>query len=62
LLHAKAQLVQIALALHAPRRLARRLHGGQQQGEKHSNDRDYDQQLNQRHAVPSATEGFLAAV
>src|SRR5262249_12117752 len=34
-----------------PRGLARRLHGGQQQGDQDRDDRDDDQQLNQRESA-----------
>ena len=36
----QAELLQVVDALHPPRRLPRSLHGGQQQGDEHRNDRD----------------------
>jgi hypothetical protein len=37
----------MVLALCSPRRLARRLHRGQQQGHEHANDGDYHEKLDQ---------------
>jgi hypothetical protein len=44
----QANLVQVVLALRAPRRLARLLDGRQQQGDQDRDDRDHHQQFNQR--------------
>ena len=46
----QADLLEIVLALQDPRRLARRLHRRQQQGDQDANDRDHDQKLHQREA------------
>ena len=43
----QADLLEVVDALDAPGRLARRLHGGQEQGDQHRDDRDDDQQLDQ---------------
>jgi hypothetical protein len=44
-------LLQVVAALHPPRRLARRLHGRQQQRHQHPDDGDHHQQLNQRETM-----------
>ena len=38
-----------------PRRLAGRLHGGQQQGDQHRDDRDDDQQFDQGESLPEGS-------
>ena len=43
-----ADLVQVALALHRPAALPRRLHRRQQQADERADDRDHHQQLDQR--------------
>jgi hypothetical protein len=48
-----ADLPEIVRALHTPRRLPRRLHGGQQEPDQDADDRDDNEQLNQRE--PAAT-------
>jgi hypothetical protein len=44
----EADLLDVVGALRAPRRLPRRLDGGQQQGDQDNDDRDHHQQLDQR--------------
>jgi hypothetical protein len=46
----EADLLQVVDAPGPPRRLARRLDGGQQQGDQDGDDRDDHQQLDQREA------------
>ena len=46
--HRQADLLQVIQALRAPGRLARRLHGRQEQGDQHADDGDHDQQFDQR--------------
>ena len=46
--HRQAELLEVVDALRPPRRLAGRLHGGQQQGDQDGDDRDHHQQLDQR--------------
>jgi hypothetical protein len=45
-----ADLLQVVRALISPRRLARGLHGRQQQGDEDGDDRNDHQQLDQREA------------
>ena len=47
----QADLLQVVDALGPPGRLARRLHGGQEQGDQHGDDGDDDQQLDQRESA-----------
>ena len=47
----EADLLQVVDALRPPGRLARRLDGGQEQGDQHGDDGDDDQQLDQREAA-----------
>ena len=47
----QADLLEVVGALDAPRRLAGRLDGRQQQGDQDRDDRDDDQQLDQREAL-----------
>jgi hypothetical protein len=49
-MEAQADLLQVVGASAAPRRLARALHGGQQQGDEQANDRDHHQELDKRKA------------
>jgi len=49
-LNGQPALLEIVATLHAPRRLARRLHGGQQQRHQDADHRDDDQQFHQREA------------
>ena len=44
----EAELLEIVLALHAASRFARCLHGGQQQRNKHADDGNDDEQLDER--------------
>jgi len=44
------ELLEVVDALRAAGRLARRLDGGQEQGDQHGDDRDHHQQLDQREA------------
>ena len=46
--HRQADLLEVVDALHAPGRLPRRLHGGQEQRDQDRDDRDHDQQFDQR--------------
>ena len=46
-----AELLQVVDALRAAGRLARRLHGRQQQGDQDGDDRDHHQQLDQRETM-----------
>jgi hypothetical protein len=48
----QADLLQVVDALASPGCLARRLHGGQEQGDQHRDDRDDNQQFDQREAPP----------
>lgn len=48
--HAKANLLQIILALKSPGRLPGRLNGWKQQGNQNADDGDDDKQLNEREA------------
>jgi hypothetical protein len=54
-LHPKRQLLDVIRTLRSPRRLTRRLHGRQQQGDEHANNGDYDQKLDKRKCRPEAT-------
>jgi hypothetical protein len=45
--HRPADLLQVVDALHPPRRLARRLNGGQEERDQDRDDRDHDQQLDE---------------
>jgi hypothetical protein len=47
----KTVLPQMILAARPPRGLARSLHGRQQERDQHTNNRDHDQQLDERHCV-----------
>jgi hypothetical protein len=51
ILQRQAELFQIVLALRAPGRFTRLLHGRKQQGHQHSDDGDDDQQFDQREAA-----------
>jgi hypothetical protein len=51
-------LAQVILAFRAASGLSRRLDGGQQQRDKHADDGDHDQQLNQRE--PGVAGAFVA--
>ena len=57
-----SQLAQVVLALRAARRLARLLHGRQQQGDQDRDDRDHDQQLDQGEAVTTTSMKTWATV
>jgi hypothetical protein len=48
---AEGHLLQVILALDPPRRLARRLHGRQQQRDQDADDGDYDQKFDKGEAV-----------
>ena len=50
----QADLLEIVAALRSPRGLARRLDGGQEQGDEHADDRDDHQQLDERKADGAA--------
>ena len=50
--HRQADLLQVVGALHPAGRLARRLHGRQQQGDQHADDRDHDEQFDQGERWP----------
>jgi hypothetical protein len=50
-------LLQVVGALDSPRRLACRLHGGEEQRDEHADDRDNDQELNQREAASTNRRG-----
>ena len=52
----QAELFEMIRALHATRRLARRLNGRQQQGHQNSNDGDDNQQFDEREASCSDSE------
>jgi hypothetical protein len=47
----QADLLEVIAAPRPPARLARRLHGWQQQRHEHPNNRDHHQQLHQRKAA-----------
>ena len=51
----QAELLEVVDALRPPGRLARRLDGGQQQGDQDRDDRDHHQQLDQREGSSRAT-------
>jgi hypothetical protein len=53
-----AKLLEIVRALHAAGRLARGLHGGQEQGNQDTDDGDYHQQFNERE-TGSSRHGVL---
>ena len=55
----EADLLEVVDALGTPGRLARRLHGGQQQGDQHGDDRDDHQQFDQREASTFHGSGSL---
>src|SRR5262249_40958744 len=58
LLHAHADLVQVALTLHPPCRLAGVLHRRQEQPDEHADQPDHHQQLDEREAsVTTARPG-----
>ena len=48
----EGELLQIIDALNPPRRLARRLNGGKQQGNQNGDDRDDHEKLDQRERTP----------
>jgi hypothetical protein len=52
-LQSQTDLLQIILALRSATRLARRLHGGQQQGDQHADDGDHHQKLDKRKTATS---------
>ncbi len=49
----QAELLDVVDALRASCRFAGRLHGGQQQGDQHANDRNHDQKFDQRETTPT---------
>ena len=49
----QAELLEVVGALGTPRGLARRLHGREQQGDQHGDDRDHHQKLDQGEASSS---------
>ena len=53
--HGQADLLEAADALCTPRGLARRLDGGEEQGDQDSDDRDHDQELDQGETVLLST-------
>ena len=50
-MHGEAELLQVVGALDPSCRLARRLHGGEQQCDQHGDDRDDDQEFDQGEAA-----------
>jgi hypothetical protein len=53
----QSDLLQVVHALRPPRRLARRLDGGQQQRDQDRGDRNHHQQLDQRETTTSEPSG-----
>jgi hypothetical protein len=51
--HPQTDLLHLIRALDPTRRLPRRLHGGQEQPDQDSNDRNHDEQLDQRKRRPN---------
>ena len=47
----QADLLEVVGALDPPRRLSRRLHGGEQKGDQDGDDRDDDEQFDQGEAA-----------
>jgi hypothetical protein len=56
-----ANLPQVVRTLDATRGFAHSLHGGQQQGDQHSDDRDDDEQLDQGEASTRMAERRAAS-
>lgn len=53
----QADLLEVVVAARPTSRFTRGLHGGQQQGDEHADDRDNDKQLHEREATSVATCG-----
>ena len=59
ILHCETNLLEIVLALAAPRGFAGGLDGGQQECDQDPDDRDHDKQLHERESTPAANAKFL---
>jgi hypothetical protein len=55
---AEPDLLQVVRTLAPPRRFARRLYGWQQQGDKHADDGDHHQELDQRKSAPERVKAM----